>query len=317
MPDRDEYFPFNLPQYKNPRIDLWKHIDANNLNALLSCFQPVDSGKSAAAAELGRSISPLSDKRPKTKSPSRRAQSLLDHDQYKLFAGLVSKLFSLKAANKRDQILVDNYYYLFKFAIAQDFSAVQISSLLSLMIRTHELAMETAFGNLDETFDCFRKILLGYSVHRPPFSLAIFTAKEAEKIVAYFFNTYFKQFKLFKYIYTPAVALNLQFKYTNLPPPPPPAVDLTGVDAAKSESADELADSAASTTVNGQLVDSASNVAGRDELREFIRQYLNQRVDKMKSELDDELKKTATELGIAKPAPANAKRQPSSGKRTK
>ena len=151
MPDRDEYFPFNLPQYKSPRIDLWKHVDANNLNVLISCFQ----AKPEEVTSLP-TISPLSDAKSKRGGQVVKKPSLRDQDQYKLFSGLITKLFNLKPlTNKRDQILIDNYYYLFKFAIANEFTTVQISSLLSLMIRTHELAIETSFGNLDETFDYF------------------------------------------------------------------------------------------------------------------------------------------------------------------
>ena len=77
--------------------------------------------------------------------------------------------------NKKSRILIDKYFYLFKFSLENLFNKEQISCLLTIAKKTHDLAVDTSFGNLDETFDYFKKSLLIHAVHRPPFSLQLFT----------------------------------------------------------------------------------------------------------------------------------------------
>ena len=42
----------------------------------------------------------------------------------------------------------------------EKFKKEQISALISVLKRTHDLAMSTSFGNLDETFDYFKNLIL-------------------------------------------------------------------------------------------------------------------------------------------------------------
>ena len=103
-----------------------------------------------------------------------------------------------------------------------DFTKDQISAAFSIVKKTFEVCVETPFGNLDETYNYFKDLVLCHSVKRPPFSLDIFGASRAKKLTEYVINTFFRHFKLYKYCFTPKVRLDLTINYFGTPVTPPP-----------------------------------------------------------------------------------------------
>lgn len=283
-----------LPEFRQAKIDLWRPLDLQNINVLLSCFEIEPEAEHTNFDAMIKPMSPdIAPNKPKSKRPVHRKSQveLSNRNQYKLFASLISKQMSFDLLDRRTEVLIDNYFYLFKFCVKNAFKNTQISALLSMLKRTHDLACDTAFGNIDETFEFFKNLLVNYSVHRPPFSLSLFNATQVDLIVNYMFNTYFKQFKLYKYIFTPSVRLSLTFKYSNCAQR---AFEEDSLKQLVSEySADENIIQSASGSSNAQMQEAND---ANSELKEFIRAYLHKRVDKLKVELDDELKRTANEL---------------------
>lgn len=122
---------------------------------------------------------------------------------------------------------------------------------------------------------------------RPPYSVHMFSMEEVTKITEYVFDVYFKQFKFYKYVFSLAVRLNLKFKYSDLPVEPlnEIAVDTSIVkdDTTKDFISDRPDANESSETFE------AEQKKSQDELKDFIRTFLGDKINKMKDELNNEL----------------------------
>ncbi len=268
LSDEGDFFSIKLPEYRKPKLELWAFMPLNDLEVLLSVFDSTEFMKS--------------------KDSNRTTE-------YKKFKSLIARQLNLKENSKQDQILIDKYYYIIRFGIENNFSTEQINSLLLVVKRTHELAMETSFGNLDETFDYFKRLVVMHSVHRPPYSVSVFSLQEVDLIIAYVFDIYFKQFKFYKYVFSQAVRLDVKLKYSNLPEDKPDIIETSIVNndfLAELESENKTIDSHGQSTAR-EDIDTKVN-EGQHELKEFIRNYLSDKLKKMKDELSNELTPSKT-----------------------
>lgn len=130
-------------------------------------------------------------------------------------------IFCLDESSRND-ILLDLYTHAIIFAKLQNFSKEQMSTYFSILKQTHEVCVATPFGNVEECFSFFRELVLTHSVHRPPWSLEIFSPAQIETITTHVINTYFRHYKLYKYAFTPKVRLDLSLRYEGLAPSPVP-----------------------------------------------------------------------------------------------
>ncbi|RNA23739.1 coiled-coil domain-containing protein [Brachionus plicatilis] len=274
------YFDVKLPEFKQAKFELWQNLDQNQLQSLIGCFEESEFVKPKGSI-------------------------------YERFSALASKQVALDPKSKKDQILIDKYYYLIKFCLHREFSLVQISALWSLLIRTHRVACETAFGNLDQTFTYFKDALLCYAVHRPPFSLCLFQPSQIKEIIDYFFNSYFKQFKFYKYVFSTGITVDLNFSYTNQPEP---------VLSEQNEEQNELDDSMLRN--ESRLLNDLTQIFEENneqevdepnaEVKQFVREYLNQHLSVVKADLLNE--EIFTKLGDKK---LSAQKRNKSGSSTK
>lgn len=62
-----------------------------------------------------------------------------------------------------------------------------------------------------------RELILTHSYSRPPFAIQVFTTTEAKASLDHLTDTYFRHFKLYKYVFTPRIAMDLSFSYPNEP----------------------------------------------------------------------------------------------------
>lgn len=284
MSSKSNYFSIKLPEYKKAHVDLWRYLNPNSLETLLACFEIDDFDEFLNRLNQSeiKLIHNLKDEREEDRV-------------YKIFTRLISIQLNMNLNDKKDLILIDKYYYLIKFALSNSFNKIQINALISIIKRTHDLAIETSFGNLDETFDYFKSLVLVYGVHRPPFSLSIFTPPQIQLILDYFLKSYFNQFKFYKYVFSPAIRLDLRFEYTNLP-----IVSNIDLDETRDsiQVLDESAiDSATVTDLRGYDIKEESErdsleqkQSDKGELREYVKRFLNLHLDKMKNDLIGDVK---------------------------
>jgi hypothetical protein len=269
----------NLPKYHKAKVHLWKYLNPNNLDSLLACFDIDDYD------EFLEQLNPHEQKLINNFSELKYNGGKIDRsDQFKIFSRLLSFILKLNFNEKKDRILVEQYYYLIKFALSQSFSKEKISALIILNKHLHDIAMETSFGNLNETFDYFKNLLLCYSVHRPPQSLKLFNPKEIDSIIDYFLKSYFNQFKLYKFIYTPALKLELEFDYTNLPKDEIITHKPSIKNEIQMDNHDEITRVESKSELDENERDKTKSPAY--ELKEFIKLYLNEKLEKIKSDLN-------------------------------
>lgn len=259
-------FEDNLPEVKKASIEIWQYFNSNELETLLTCFDNDDDDDNK-------------------------------QNEYELFTQYICHKFNYNSKQKSNLIMIDLFYYLIKFALKQNFSKLQINVLIYAILKTHELALSTAYGNIDECFTYLKDMMILYSVNRPPFSLKLFEPNQIKICLEYFFNTYFRHFKLYKLVFTPTIKLDVKFKYSNNniindeEESKEVNINEQNVDDKQEneeESKEEIFEINNEKDIKQNELD--------NELKLFIRNYLNGKVTQVKNELDEELKQAENEL---------------------
>ncbi|XP_052801240.1 cilia- and flagella-associated protein 119-like isoform X2 [Mya arenaria] len=215
-----------------------------------------------------------------------RINESLNADHIKMVLADVFHLDDHKTSLKTG-IIMDLYYYTLQFARDNKFSKEQTSAFFSIVKKTHEVCIETPFGNLDQTFSYFKEMVLCHAVNRPPHSIELFSADQVRLVTEYTVNTYFRHFKMYKYAFTPLVRLDLSINYVGMPPTPPPTEADEG-EAAGEEIPVETEPEPEPPAQSPQPDESEA----RKELRGMIQTFLAEEIKKMKTSVDDQLRST-------------------------
>lgn len=110
---------------------------------------------------------------------------------------------------KKD-IELDFYMDVLAKCQSMELSYEKTSTFFSAMKLTHRRAVDERLP-VDRCFTAFKDLLLKHSVHRPPYSIAIFTLAELKELSEWGLENYFRYYKLYQYIYTPRIKVrNLQ-----------------------------------------------------------------------------------------------------------
>mgnify|MGYP002803578603 CR=1 FL=1 len=201
--------------------------------------------------------------------------------------GTLAKIFSLTndKGDLKSAILLDLYFYTLQYAEKRGFNHEQTSGFFSIVKSVHEKAVETPYGNVEDTYQYFKELLLCHSVKRPPFSIQLFSADQVQMIADYTINTYFKHFKLYKYAFTPKVRLDLTFEYTNTPETPiPDDGEEQPVDEEMNECCEEGQDDAVGN--NSKEEDSPAV----KELKSYITATLTEQVNQLRLNVEEQIK---------------------------
>ncbi|VFV37312.1 Hypothetical predicted protein [Lynx pardinus] len=119
----------------------------------------------------------------------------------------------------RDAIILDLFSHALIFCRQQGFSLEQTSTACALLQDLHKACVATPLGNVEECYRYFTSVLFCHGVRRPPFSINLFREEQLLALADYVVNTYFRHFKLYKYVFTPQVRLDLSLTYIGLQPP--------------------------------------------------------------------------------------------------
>jgi len=200
--------------------------------------------------------------------------------------------------NPKHAVLLDLYFYTLRYARQQEFSKEQTSAYFSIVKNTHAVCTETPFGNVQQCFNYFRETLLCHAVKRPPFSTDLFTPIQVKNIMEHIINTYFRHYKLYKYVFTPLVRLDLSMSYAGMPPTPEPSEeDLASAaatadedDGAEKQDESEKTEDDTDGQTDGQPEKEESPAAS--ELRKLLKQHLSEELKNLKTSVDDQLKES-------------------------
>ncbi|XP_066268746.1 cilia- and flagella-associated protein 119-like isoform X3 [Branchiostoma lanceolatum] len=183
--------------------------------------------------------------------------------------------------NLKDGVLMDLFVYTVLYARAQGFTKEQTSAFFSIVKRTHGVCVETPFGNVQECYNYFTELLLCHGTKRPPFSVDLFDADQVRSITDYVVNTYFRHFKLYKYVFTPKVQLDLTMKYVGIPETPQPIEE---------EEQKEEEQPGPDAEAAEQQEEPQEESPRKKELRALIQSQLASQVKELKMSVDEQLK---------------------------
>nr|KAF6439996.1 coiled-coil domain containing 189 [Rousettus aegyptiacus] len=164
------------PPLPQPRICMWKYLDIHSMHRL---------EKTANVEEMREVLAEL--------------------------LGLGCPELSL-----RDAITLDLFSHALIFCRQQGFSLEQTSAACALLQDLHKACVATPLGNVEECYRYFTSVLFCHGVRRPPFSIDLFKEEQLLALADYVVNTYFRHFKLYKYVFTPQVRLDLSLTYIGL-----------------------------------------------------------------------------------------------------
>ncbi len=103
-------------------------------------------------------------------------------------------------SNDQLKILIDFYFHNIVFAKKAGMENDKISGYFSIMRDVHERGMDPDVTLID-SFTYFKKLLVKHSVHRPPFSIELFSLEDVKKLSSYTHSTYYRHFKMYQYAF--------------------------------------------------------------------------------------------------------------------
>ena len=177
---------------------------------------PVNPGMTK---EYAPGFHPRSDHPPSFSRTSRRSS----HRPSFAIRRDIAALFKLFDAdeNTRSAILVDLYFNTLAYATKSGFNTEKSSTLLAIVKAVHEKATRE-LQTIGNSFEFFKLLMLQSSVHRPPYSLGIFTFAEMKDLTEYMLSTYFRHYKLYQYAFTKLVRMDVKLAAPVLETAPTP-----------------------------------------------------------------------------------------------
>ncbi|XP_017273981.1 coiled-coil domain-containing protein 189 isoform X2 [Kryptolebias marmoratus] len=140
------------------------------------------------------------------------------------------RVFGVDLPEPKRGVLLELYVQTVLFCRERRFRREQTSALLSIIKSVHEANIETPLDNVDQCLKYSQELLLRHSVRRPPFSVNLFSFEEATCVFKYISNNYLRLYKLYKYVFTPQITLDLSLTYSEpLASEDPSEVDVENV----------------------------------------------------------------------------------------
>lgn len=150
----------------------------------------------------------------------------------------------------------------------------------------------TPLGNVEECYRYFTSVLFCHGVRRPPFSIDLFKEEQLLALADYVVNTYFRHFKLYKYVFTPQVRLDLSLTYMGLLPPrlcPEEEVEKE-IEEVEEQVVTPEAEELETVTTSQEEPSQVSF------LRSYIKTQLNKEVEQLQQLVEDRLKASEERL---------------------
>ncbi|XP_028332787.1 cilia- and flagella-associated protein 119 [Gouania willdenowi] len=223
------------------------------------------------------------------------------------------RLLKVDLPEPKRGVLLELYVQSVLFCREHNFSREQTSTFLSIIKSIHDLNVETPFDNIEQCVSYCKELLLCHSVRRPPFSINLFGPEEIKCVFEYIYTSYFKHFKLYKYVFTPEVKLDLSLTYSETveeePLQPHTTVNSSEPDV-KSEH-DGSVDTQQENTGQEEEEEEAASSDPTSEVKALIEQAVRKQIAFVSGELDQRMKDMALQHNGSPqpPQPKNNKKQ--------
>lgn len=141
-------------------------------------------------------------------------KAVTNRDERKVLA----QIFGLKTLTQDapyespDQVEVlrlDFHYINYNFCKEHYFSNEKTSTLIAMLEAVLVKMLERQL-TAQQGFNMLRQYLADHSIQRPPFSIAIFTPREVQKILEFAQETFLRHFSLYEFAFNPRVELILR-----------------------------------------------------------------------------------------------------------
>ncbi|XP_070707391.1 cilia- and flagella-associated protein 119 [Pempheris klunzingeri] len=221
-------------------------------------------------------------------------------------------VFGLDLPEPKRGVLLELYVQTVLFCREQSFKKEQTSALLSIIKSIHEANVETPLNNIDQCFTYCKELLLCHSVRRPPFSISLFSSEEANSILKYIHNSYMRHYKLYKYIFTPQVKLDLAMTYSGIPDQDELTMEDSSAEDVENVMENEADTETEATTDSSPQSQEASiaepegaTLGSKSELQTLIEKEVKEQMTLLSGQLDQRVKEIADQHNS--PPPANHK----------
>lgn len=108
-----------------------------------------------------------------------------------------------------EKILTDFFFYLLVFCRKQRFTPDKISTLMAIGKKLFRADIKHGTRSMKDSFQHFRTLLISHSVDRSPKFIKVFEYEDAEAILDYMYQTYYRHYKWYSYIFTPEVEMTI------------------------------------------------------------------------------------------------------------
>eukprot|EP00873_Tetraselmis_striata_P015795 jgi/Tetstr1/436059/TSEL_024937.t1 len=116
------------------------------------------------------------------------------------------------AAALRVEIELDLLMDAIELCQSLQFDNAKTSTFFSLVRRLHARVVQGRL-QVDVAFGVAKELLLTHSVHRPPFSIAVFSLADVKTLADWLLEHYFRHYKLIQYVFAPRVKVNVTSRH--------------------------------------------------------------------------------------------------------
>ncbi|CAL1539235.1 unnamed protein product [Lymnaea stagnalis] len=187
--------------------------------------------------------------------------------------------------NLKTGIIMDLYFYTLQFAREEGFTPEKISTFFSIIKEIFEVCIETPFGNVDHTFEYFKDLLHCHAVNHPPYSIELFSPGEVRRISEYTINTFFRHFKMYKYVFTAQVRLDLQITYIGMPTVVPSEDAINVNDEVAPPGDEDVHDPEHEKALNQD----EELLQAKEDLKTIVKNFLTQESKKIEGKVEDQV----------------------------
>lgn len=97
----------------------------------------------------------------------------------------------------------------YSYANKNGFTMEKASTMVAIVKAVHTKAVGEVL-TIENSFGFFKSLALQSSVHRPPYSLGIFSFAEMKDMSEYVLSTYYRHYKLYQYAYTDLLRMDIE-----------------------------------------------------------------------------------------------------------
>jgi hypothetical protein len=126
---------------------------------------------------------------------------------------LLSQFLDIKYEDeKKQKIALDYHFYNYTFCKDKGFDGRKTTTFLSIMhtIFLRDTESISAADTIESSYAFFQETLLQHCVERVPYNIKIFDEKDVGPIIDFVTESYYRQFRLFNYIYGSLKRLQLK-----------------------------------------------------------------------------------------------------------